>query len=121
MIITIAKISRQRRQGVSKKTGKEYDFESFGIAPQEDTLIDINGDEFAREGRWINGSTVKGVTEDWAEGDVVKVNLVRKKVTARDGSQKEVINFKLPEGVDPMVKKFSDKGADEEVADPDDF
>lgn len=123
MKITIAKINRQRRQGVSKKTGKEYDFESLGIAPQEDTLMDINGLEFQREGRWLNGSSVDGVTDDWAEGDVVLLNLVRKDVTGRDGSMKNVINFRLPEGVEPMVQKASERpqeGTPDEV-DPVDF
>lgn len=118
-IITIAKISRQRRQGVSKKTGKEYDFESLGIAPQEETLMDINGDEFPRDGRWLNGSSTPGVTDDWAQGDKVKILLVRKTVPTRDGGSKEVINFKLPEGTDAMVQKASpDSGPDE--VDPDD-
>lgn len=107
MQIVIAKINRQLREGVSSKTKKPYSFESLGIAPIEDTLMDINGDEFARDGRWLNGSSVKGVTDEWAEGDKVRVNLIRKMVTGRDGTTKEVINFKLPEGVEPMVKKFS--------------
>jgi hypothetical protein len=120
MRITIAKINRQLREGVSKKTGKPYSFESLGIAPQEDTLMDINGDEFARDGRWLNGSSTKGVTDNWAEGDQVKINLVRKTVPTKDGSMKEVINFLLPEGVDPMVKKFATTDQPEAV-DPDDF
>ncbi len=114
MIITIARINRQLREGVSKKTGKEYSFESLGIAPVEDKLTDINGDEFDRDGRWINGVSVKGVTDDWAEGDRVKVNLVRKGVTTKDGTVKEVINFRLPEGVEPMVEKAT-------TEDPEDF
>lgn len=105
MIITISKLNRQLREGTSAKTNKPYSFESFGIAPSEDKLTDINGDEFEREGRWLNGATVKGVTEDWGEGDKVKLLLVRKKVAGRDGIEKEVINFKLPEGVEPMVQK----------------
>ena len=119
-IITIAKISRQRRQGVSKKTGKEYDFESLGIAPKEDTLMDINGDEFPRDGRSLNGSTVDGVTTDWEEGDRVKILLVRKNVPTRDGGSKEVINFKLPEGTEAMVEKAS-ASTPTEAVDPDDF
>ncbi len=121
MIITIAKLNRQLREGTSPKTGKPYSFESFGIAPAEDTLMDINGDEFARDGRWLNGSTVKGVTENWAEGDKVKVNLVRKKVLGRDGKEKEVINFKLPEGIEPVVSKSTTAPTPDDVADPDDF
>lgn len=124
MKVTIAKINRQRRQGVSPKTGKEYDFESLGIAPEEETLTDINGDEFPRDGRWLNGSSVEGVTDDWDEGDVVKVNLVRKTVTGRDGASKEVINFKLPQGTEAMVKKANkqeDVGGDDTEVDPDDF
>lgn len=124
MKITIAKVSRQLREGVSKKTGKEYSFESFGIAPLEDTLMDINGDEFPRDGRWLNGATVKGVTEDWNEGDVVKVNIVRKMVPTRDGGQKEVLNFRLPEGVEPMVQKATERAPQQETpddVDPDDF
>lgn len=105
MKITIAKINRTLREGTSKKTGKEYSFESLGIAPEEDTLMDINGDEFPREDRWVNGISVDGVTDDWDEGDVVKINLVRKVVPTRDGSEKEVINFKLPDGVDALVSK----------------
>jgi len=106
MIITIAKLRRELKEGVSAKTGKPYSFESFGIAPLETKLTDINGDEFDRGDRWINGSTVKGITEDWAEGDKVKVNVVRKTVQGRDGQPKEVINFKLPEGIETMVQKF---------------
>lgn len=106
MIITIAKLRRELKEGVSAKTGKAYSFESFGIAPLETTLVDINGDEFERGDRWINGSSVKEITEDWAEGDKVKVNVVRKTVQGRDGQPKEVINFKLPEGIETMVQKF---------------
>lgn len=118
--ITIAKINRQLREGVSKKTNKPYSFESLGIAPVEDVLMDINGDEFNREGRWLNGSSVKGVTDDWAEGDVVKLLIIQKKVAGRDGGMKDVINFKLPEGTEVMVKKFS-VDENSEVTDPDDF
>lgn len=121
-IITIAKLRRELKEGVSKKTGKPYSFESFGIAPLEDTLMDINGDEFARQDRWINGSSVKGITEGWAEGDRVKVNLVRKMVPGRDGNEKEVINFKLPEGIETMVQKFKVSEDSHEVdEDPDNF
>jgi hypothetical protein len=122
MKITIAKINRQLREGTSAKTGKPYSFESLGIAPIEDTLIDINGDEFQREGRWLNGSSKKGVTDDWAEGDVVKINLVRKVVPVKAGGTKEVINFVLPDGVDPMVKKFeASNQPEDDTVDPDDF
>lgn len=121
MIITIQKINRQRRQGVSAKTGKEYDFESLGIAPLEDTLTDIDGDEFEREGRWLNGSSVEGVTDDWAEGDKVKVQIIQKRVTGRDGQPKDVINFALPKGKDPMVKKAENTEPDAEDIDPDAF
>lgn len=129
MILTIGKINRQRRQGVSKKTGKEYDFESLGIAPVEDTLIDINGDEFPRNDRWVNGTSIAGVTDDWGEGDKVKINLIRKVVPTRDGGTKEVINFKLPEGAEAMVEKANaggqaNKSDDVPQADPvdiDDF
>ena len=129
MKITIAKANRQLREGISKKTGKEYSFESFGIAPEEDMLTDINGDEFSKADRWINGSSVPGVTDEWGEGDVVKVNIVRKTVVGRDGNNMEVLNFKLPDGVEAMVKKASapaqtspvePRVADEEV-DIDDF
>lgn len=120
MQITIAKINRQLREGTSKKTGKPYSFESLGIAPQEEKLLDINGDEFERDGRWLNGSSVPGVTDDWAEGDKVKINLLRKKVIGRDGQEKEVINFRLPDGVEPMVQKFV-ATTEPEVVDPDDF
>lgn len=122
MIITIAKISRQRRQGVSKKTGKEYDFESLGIAPLEETLMDINGDEFERDGRWLNGSSIEGVTDDWEEGDRVKINLIQKEVVGRDGQAKKVINFQLPKGTEAMVKKAEKTEPDHDVVeDPDDF
>ena len=117
---TIAKINRQLREGVSKKTGKEYSFESLGIAPLEDTLMDINGDEFPRDGRWLNGTSVKGVTDDWAEGDKVKILLIKKTVPGRDGNMKEVINFKLPEGADAMVKKASNE-PEPDALDLDDF
>jgi len=121
MIVTIAKINRQLREGTSKKTGKPYSFESLGIAPLEDTLTDINGDEFARDGRWLNGSSVKGVTDDWAEGDKVKILLVQKKVPGRDGSMKNVINFSLPQGTDAMVQKNATPSEPEEDIDPDNF
>lgn len=121
MKITIAKINRQQREGVSKKTGKEYSFESLGIAPKEDTLMDINGLEFPRDGRWLNGYSVSGVTDDWQEGDVVLLNLVQKEVVGRDGNKKKVINFRLPEGVEPMVQKFVNSTEPDDVADPDDF
>lgn len=121
MQITIAKLNRQLREGVSAKTGKPYSFESFGIAPQEDVLMDINGDEFARDGRWLNGSSVTGVTDTWAEGDKVRVNIARKRVPGRDGVEKEVINFKLPEGIEPMVQKFVQTTEPDDLVDPDDF
>jgi hypothetical protein len=120
-VITIAKISRQRRQGVSQKTGKEYDFESLGIAPLEDTLTDINGDEFTRDGRWLNGSSVDGVTDKWEEGDKIKVLLVEKEVRTKDGGKKKVINFTLPKGTPALVKKAEKTAPDHEVTDPDDF
>lgn len=121
MKITIAKINRQLREGTSAKTGKPYSFESLGIAPQEETLMDINGIEFTRDGRWLNGSSVPGVTDEWQEGDVVLINLIQKRVMGRDGNEKEVINFKLPEGVEPMVKKFVNSNEPDEVEDFDDF
>jgi hypothetical protein len=119
MIITISKINRQLREGVSKKTGKPYSFESLGIAPVEETLTDINGDTFERDGRWINGFSHKGVTEEWGEGDKVKILLIQKKVMGRDGVEKSVINFSLPEGVEAMVEKASAQPAT--AVDPDDF
>ena len=124
MIITIAKINRQLREGISKKNNKPYSFESLGIAPQEDTLTDINGDSFERDGRWLNGSSVKNVTEGWAEGDKVKLQIVRKKVLSKDGTTKEVINFNLPEGTPAMVKKAGEVTATSpapESVDPDDY
>lgn len=122
MRITIAKINRQLREGTSPKTNKPYSFESLGIAPKEDVLMDINGIEFARDSRWLNGSSVPGVTDNWAEGDVVLINLIQKEVIARDGSKKKVINFKLPEGVEPMVQKFvASSEPDLDAVDPDNF
>ena len=111
---------RELKEGTSAKTGKPYSFESFGIAPLETKLTDINGDEFERGDRWINGASVKGVTEEWSEGDKVKVLIVRKMVTGRDGGEKEVINFKLPEGTPAMVEKFT-VNEDSHAVDPDDF
>jgi hypothetical protein len=104
MIITINKVNRVLREGISKKTGKPYSFESLGIAPNEDKLTDINGDEFDRAGRWINGISKKGTTEQWGEGDKIKILLLRKNVMTKEG-EKEVINFSLPEGTDSMVEK----------------
>jgi hypothetical protein len=120
MIITISRINRQLREGTSKKTNKPYSFESLGIAPAEDKLMDINGDEFERDGRWLSGISIKGVTEGWAEGDKVKINLVRKTVPSKDGGTMEVINFKLPDGVESMVKKFQ-ATEQPDVIDPDYF
>lgn len=105
MKITIAKVNRQLREGFSQKTKKEYSFTSLGIAPAEDKLTDINGIEFERDGRWLNGTDVPGVTDEWNEGDVVLVNLIQKQVTTKSGETKTVINFKLPEGVDPLISK----------------
>lgn len=126
MILKIAKINRTLREGISKKTGKQYSFESLGIAPLEDTLTDINGDAFERGDRWVNGISVEGVTDDWDEGDQVKINLIKKIVKARDGSDMEVINFALPEGAEAMVKKANPveptaEGEDGDTPDPDDF
>ena len=119
MIVTIKKLNRTLKEGVSKKTGKPYSFESLGIVPVEENLMDINGDEFQRAERWLSGVSKVGVTDTWSEGDRVKIILVRAKVTAKDGSPKEVINFKLPDGVDPMVAKFNSVS---EAVDPsDDF
>lgn len=116
MVITIARINRKK--AISKKTGKEY--EQLGIAPIEDTLMDINGDSFARDGRWLSGFGKSGVTDNWIEGDQVKVNLVRVKGKKADQSEAEFINFQLPVGVDPMVKKFTTTDEVSSV-DPDDF
>ena len=122
MIITISKINRQLREGTSAKTGKPYSFESLGIAPLEDTLMDINGDEFLRDGRWLSGSSVKGVTDNWAEGDKVKILLLRKKVNSKEGTIKEVINFTLPQGTDPMVQKSTTSHEPEDTdVDPNDY
>jgi len=118
MKITIGAANRQLREGFSKKTNKEYSFESFGIAPEEDVLMDINGEEFDRADRWLNGSSVPGVTEDWAQGDVVKVNIIRKMVQGRDGDMKEVLNFKLPEGIEPMVQKAGQPDEAKKIEDP---
>lgn len=116
MIITIAKINR--KEAISKKNNKP--FQQLGIAPVETTLTDINGDTFSRDDRWISGFGKVGVTDDWAEGDKVKINLIRVTGKKRDGSAGEFINFRLPEGVNPMVEKFNT--SDEIVtADPDDF
>ena len=115
MKITIAKANRQLREGISKKTGKEYSFESLGIAPEEDTLTDINGDEFQKGDRWINGISVDGVTDDWDEGDKVKILVIQKNVTGRDGGQMDVINFKLPEGTEAMVKKATPTNSSDPV------
>jgi hypothetical protein len=123
-VITIAKINRQRRQGVSKKTGKEYDFESLGIAPVEDVVLDIDGEEIARDGRWLNGSSVEGVTDDWGEGDKVRLRVIEKEVVGRDGAKKKVLNFSLPKYKDPMVEKASkavESSDQPEPVDPDDF
>ena len=117
MNITIARINR--KEAVSKKTGKT--FEQLGIAPIETTLIDINGDSFEREERWLSGFGKIGVTDTWAEGDVVKINLVRVKGAKRDGTMGEFINFQLPVGVDPMVKKFSASDEVQDVDPNDDF
>ena len=106
MIVTITKINR--KESVSKKTGKP--FQQLGIAPLENTLIDINGDSFEREDRWLSGFGKSGVTDNWVEGDKVKINLVRVKGVKRDGTMGEFINFQLPVGVDPMIEKFSAGG-----------
>lgn len=103
MIVTIQKLNR--KESISKKTGKP--FQQLGIAPLETTLTDINGDTFEREDRWISGFGKAGVTDNWAEGDRVKINLVRVKGKKRDGTEGEFINFQLPVGVDPMVAKFN--------------
>ncbi len=107
MIITIARINRgDFVEGVSKKSGKPFTYQKLGIAPMEETLMDINGDSFPRDSRWLSGFSVKGVTEGWAEGDKVKINIVRIKGKKRDGTDAEFLNFKLPEGVEPMVEKY---------------
>lgn len=116
MIVTIAKLNR--KVAISKKNGKE--FEQVGIAPIEDTLFDINGDQFQRNERWISGFGRAGVTDNWEELDQVKINLVRVKGKKRDGSEGEFINFQLPVGVDPMVKKYT-QAQDDAVIDPNDF
>lgn len=115
MVVTIAKVNR--KEGTSKK-GKAY--QQLGIAPLETTLIDINGDSFEREDRWISGFGKIGVTDNWAEGDKVKINLVRVKGMKRDGTEGEFINFEMPKGVDPMVEKFT-VSDDVTTGDPDDF
>ena len=116
MVVTISRLNR--KEVISKKNGKP--FQSLGIAPLEDTLVDINGDSFARDGRWLSGFGKVGVTDDWGEGDKVKIILVRVKGKKADGSEAEFINFKLPEGVDPMVEKFK-VDTEQHSIDPDDF
>jgi hypothetical protein len=115
MIVTVAKINRTMREG------KKGPFESLGIAPLEDNLMDINGDEFQRDGRWLSGFGRKGVTDDWKEGDKVKINLVRVKGKKGDGTEGEFINFKLPEGVEPLVSKADEVNKADEVDLTDDF
>lgn len=117
MVITIAKINRKEQ--ISKKTNKP--FQQLGIAPIENTLIDINGDSFERADRWIGGFGKAGVTDNWTEGDKVKINLVRVKGKKRDGTEGEFINFQLPVGVDPMVEKFKVNDEVDTSVDPDDF
>ena len=96
MIVTIDGVNRQTR------TGDKGDYESLGLVVLEEKLMDINGDEFSRDERWLSGYGKKGVTDSWSKGDKVKVNIVRKKVT-KDGVEKEYLNFRLPEGVSPVV------------------
>ena len=84
MEITIARVNRTDRT-----SAKGNDYESLGIAPEQETLTDINGDEFSRDERWVNGFGEKGVTDDWGEGDIVKLNLVRVKVMNKEGNEVE--------------------------------
>jgi hypothetical protein len=115
MIVTISKINRTMREG------KKGPFESLGIAPEEDNLMDINGDSFVRDGRWLSGFGRKDVTDSWKEGDKVKINLVRVKGKKGDGTDAEFINFKLPEGVEPLVSKADEAKKEEEVDLTNDF
>jgi hypothetical protein len=115
MIVTIDGINRKP---VTTKYGTT---ESIGILPIEETLTDINGDDFAREGRWLSGFKDKmGVTDSWKKGDKIKVNLVRKAGKKADGSATEYINFRLPEGTAPVVQEVVPV-EDTIDADPDGF
>lgn len=122
MNITIAKINRKEGESKLKKdkNGNPLKFEQLGIAPLESILIDINGDSFERQDRWLSGFGKAGVTDNWTEGDVVKINLIRVQGKKRDGTASEFINFRLPEGVDPMVKKFTMADGDDVSIDPND-
>ena len=115
MIVTISKINRTIRQG------KKGDYESLGLAVAEDNLMDINGDSFLRDGRWLSGFGRKGVTDSWKEGDKVKINLLRVKGNKADGTPSEFINFKLPEGVEPLVESAEAVPAPQAAVDPSDF
>lgn len=100
MIVTIDGINRKM---ITTKYGER---ESIGIVPLEERVTDINGDEFALDGRWINGfKDKKSETDKWDKGVKVKIQIELKKYTRQDGSEAEAVNFRLPEGQSSIVEE----------------
>lgn len=105
------KIEKVFRKEVETKYGTR---ESVGIKPATDVVQDINGDDITMDGRWINGfRDSNGETDKWQDGMTVKILIVTKKYTRKDGTEGEAVNFKLPEGVSSIVEDV--------VEDPDNF
>lgn len=113
------KIKEIYRDPINTKFGER---ESIKLVPEEDTVVDVNGDTITLEGRKVTGFRDKaGETDQWVKGMTVKVQVVTNKSTGKEGDEMEWVNFRLPEGASSIVLQ-PDAVSDGAVAvDPDDF
>lgn len=106
------KIKEIYRKAVQTKYGER---ENITIIPEEDIVMDINGDPVPLTGRRISGFRDKnGETDKWVEGMTIKVQITTSKSIGKEGDEMEWVNFRLPEGVSSIVEQ-------PKVQDPDDF
>lgn len=84
------------RDKINTKFGER---EFIKVVPEEDKVMDINGDEIDVGGRKLSGFRDKaGETDKWLKGMTIKVQVA---TVEKDG--KEFINFRLPEGQSSIV------------------
>lgn len=102
--------------GINRKTvtTKYGEREGVGVLPLETTVTDVNGDEIELNGRWLNGFKDKaGETDEWVSGMKIKVQVVEKEYTSKDGEQKKALNFRVPDGQSSIVERPSEEPNDD--------
>ena len=114
--ITIDGVNRNVR--MTKDGSRE--FESVGVLPVEQEVMDVNGDMIALDGRWLNGFRDKaGETDEWVKGMKIQLQIVEVDYTRKDGTTAKAMNFRLPEGKSSIVEQ--PETPSESSVEPDDF